>query len=184
MRLPPTRLTGKNRTVSTDTTGWLLALALALLLCGQATAQNPPPPPPDNSTTEPGAPQNMSSVSDVLKGQQFLLKEDDVTLLTVYQSGSATNTDLLSFPTLDSHFGNEQTVNLVSSGNQFPSSGIQAAAVTGRMYNIDHDVVEPLAQQAQHVPDAGLGDPQLGIQVFFASIHARSIWAGGFAGSG
>ena len=119
------------------TRAWLAAvLAPALLLSPVLIA--------DNLVHDSAAP-NMQSVNDVLNGQRFLLEDDDITLLTVYPSGSGTTTDLVSFQTSNSRFGAEQTLTLSTGGGTFPDTGVQGSAATGRMFNVNHDVVVAVA---------------------------------------
>jgi hypothetical protein len=123
----------------------------------QFSFQPPPAPPPGGL----GAPRlegpHMSNVQDVLQGQDFLMRDDD---LVVIMQGAVPGcqgcpiTYVWTLPTQNSNFtgAQNQIFSAQPSSNVVPfnlSSGAAAATALGRLYSTSNDVVLTLVPGAE-----------------------------------
>lgn len=127
----------KNRIQATATM-ISLVLCLGITCCSVLHAQNS-----QNDNGE----HNMSGVTDVTGGMQFLLQNDDMIMLQVNQDHSVTTTSVVSYDTNNSSVSNSQTNTIAASnstGAFAPNSQYLASEAAGRMYNTTTDTIAVL----------------------------------------
>jgi hypothetical protein len=87
----------------------------------------------------------MSGVTDVTGGAKVFLKDDDVAMLQIKQSGSTVTTSVVSFDSSDSKLSHDPHTSTISQfetkGNFDPKKGVIASQAVGRMYNTKSDLV-------------------------------------------
>lgn len=130
---------GANRFAFKALTKLVVLLFLLAMVWPAVHAQTPPCPPDQDC----GAP-HMKNVTDVLPDHKYLLKNDDLSLLQVSQSGSTITESVISYDSNNSQFSGPSTTNLSiynSTGVFDPRAGIVASEASGRMYNVKHDTI-------------------------------------------
>jgi hypothetical protein len=135
----------RNRFVITELNGNLfefvgklaiLAFFLSTIPCSAAHVQQ--------LSTDNG-PTDMTKVTSVTGGMKFLLKNDDLVMLTTTQSGNTTTTSLVTMDTANSRLsGTPQTIAInqsTSTGAFSTSAGVPTSEASGRIYSTKSDII-------------------------------------------
>src|SRR3569833_2135051 len=99
----------------------------------------------DTFKLNPTAP-TMLTIDDVLGGQRYLLRDDEVNLLQVYQLNGQTYTSVKTFPTANSHFEHtnlDTSITLTTSPSYF--NGVPSSVGFGRMLNTSNDQIAAIS---------------------------------------